>query len=632
MFPRENNPSWPLPQDYPVLSRDGQRMARLTVCRDTSSWPAFRTAFLFFIETYLIPQGPTFWGESGFLKPAPGHILMLRDYYHFPLCVEAYTRGGGKTTLFAIILPMMEAMCHPNRRIVVCSASDKLLDDKAGQVMNQLRENSRIVDDFGMLVPKKGTTKVFNKHYMGLLNGSVLREMTIESRQLGVRAGRYFLDDPEYDKDAKTQERFSDLRERLQRFIERDVIYMLDPGFMKFFWTGTMRGARSYLHHVCFSRDKKFNNWTRRIQSGAVLDKDGNVTESTWKERFPVEHLKFVQGLNREAFMTEIMNCPAEEKARLLIIDPISNEYTVSKPPANLDQRNAPHLPDPDATMTYHWFYGYNPDGSKRWQNDTVNQKDYFDKCLKIATFDYAENNTSTSDMKALAITGIDAKNTWWRMDLWAGWMRDVNFWDFMIKFCAAWRVDIIAPETVAKQKFLIETISRRLFEGEADGLIPLDWHPQVVPVQYPAGLSQVKGIRIQTALEYRMQRGAVKFPRDYGHKWPFNEERSQIQFFTVDLSELKRDDIIDAVSMLHFVPHGRGLAEPTHGVNPIQNVTDALKQGKPFIQGEEALVGMPLENIRQEYVATLLRQQEAREQAERQNVASTWDRPVVVG
>ena len=615
------------------LSPDGQRQARRYVCRDTSSRTAYIAGHLFFTEWFLYPQ-IAFWGEGGPLPPAPGHLDMLGDYYEFPLCVEAYTRGGGKSTIFGKILPLREVVCFPNRQGVVCSATDKLLADKAEPVMIQMEENARLIDDFGPIVPKKGQKRIFNKFHMALLNGAVLKQVSLDSRQLGIRAGFYIMDDPEWDPANRSQERYADLRTKLERFIERDAIYMLRPGHMKFYWVGTMRGARSYLYHVCFSKDAKFKNWTRRIQSGAVLDKDtGEILKSTWKERFPVAHLKFVQGINREAFMTEIMNAPAEEKARLLKVDAIANEYTVDKPPKNLDERNAAHLPDPEALMTYHYFTGYEKDGvTKKWQIDTVNQKEHFSKMLKIATFDYAENNTADSDMKALSITGIDARRTWWRLDLWAGWMRDTPFWEFMIRFCAAWRVDIIAPETIAKQHFLVETIGRRIYDGEAEGLIPRDWNPQIIPVLYPPGLERVKGVRIKTALQYRLDRGGLKFPMNYAHKWPFNEERKQIQFFTVDLSELKRDDIIDADSMVHFVPHGRGTAEPTHGVNPVANMMEAIRRGKPFVEGEEGLVGMPLQNVRQEYLAMLLRKQEEQSQSDMKENSNVWPDPFVIG
>jgi hypothetical protein len=636
MNPRIGNPYYPLVPDYNLLTKEGKRQARVAVCRDDSSATAYITGHIFFRSHYLAPQGETFYQEGGLLPTAPGHILMLQDYCRFPLCVEAFPRGHGKSTIFSKELPLREVVCFPFRQVVVCTASEKLVADKAAPVMIQLEENGLILDDFGIngrLVPKKGQRRIFNKTYMQLLNGSVLEELTIGSRQRGTRASRYILDDPEFDPDSSKQERHTELRNKLQKFIEHDVLYMLNPKKMKFFWIGTMIGARSYLYHVCFSKEKKYRSWTRRVQSGAVIDQQsGKIKSGAWQERFPVKHLQMLHDVNSAAFMTEIQNAPAEEQARLLKLDPTANEYTVDILPTNLDSKNAAHLPHPDAIMTYHYFTGYTDDMKMKWQIDHVNQKEHFDNMTRIATFDYAENNSSTSDLKALAITGIDARNAWWRLDLWAGRMKDELFWDFMIKWCAAWRVHIIAPETSARQKFLVETINRRMFEGNETRLIPKDWFPQVIPVNYPQGMDNTnKGYRINNSFAYRLQKGHFKVPASYQKKWPFNEERNQFKFFTIDLSELKYDDIIDAGAMVGYVPHSKGTAAPTKGVNQEQVVIENIRQGKPFLKGEEGLVGMPLHELKPAYLAALIAQRDLnnKPQADFTNV---WDQPVVVG
>lgn len=635
MNPREGNDQFPLPSDYQSLTREGQRQARVAVCRDSSSATAYITGHMFFRNHYLAPQGETFYQEGGLLPPCPGHFLMMRDFFRFPLCVEAFPRGHGKSTIFSKELPLREVVCFPHRQVVVCTASEKLVADKAAPVMIQLEENELILADFGIngrLVPKKGARRIFNKQYMQLLNGSVLEELTIGSRQRGTRASRYILDDPEFDPDSNKQERHSELRRKLQKFIEHDVLYMLNPKHMKFFWIGTMIGARSYLYHVCFSKEKKYRPWTRRVQSGAVIDqKSGKVKSGAWAARFPVKHLQMLMDVNAAAFNTEIQNAPAEEQARLLKLSPTANDYTVNKLPSNLDVRNAAHLPHPEAVMTYHYWTGYNDAMQMKWQIDHVNQKEYFDGMTKIATFDYAENKTSMSDLKALAITGIDSRNAWWRLDLWAGRMKDEFFWDFMIKFCASWRVDIIAPETAARQKFLIEIINRRMFDGAETQLIPADWHPQVIPVDYPQGMDNTnKGYRINHAFEYRIPRGHLKLPASYQNKWPFNEERNQFKFFTIDLSELKFDDIIDAGAMVNYVPHGKGTAAPTKGVNQTQVVVENIRQGKPFFKGEEGLVGMPLEEIKPEYLAALIKLRDENNMPQN-DFTNVWDRPAVV-
>jgi hypothetical protein len=635
MYPRQNNPCWPLPPDYKQLTREGQRQARLAVTRDCTSAGAYIAGHLFFRRYYLAPQAEKFYGEGGLLRPAPGHIDMLRDFFLFPISVEAYTRGGGKTTIFARELPLREVVCFPYREVVVSHATEKLIGRKAESIMEQLQENARLIDDFGELVPRRASRKSFKKEFMHLLNGSILENLTIGSRQRGTRTSRYILDDPEYDPDSKVQERYTDLSARLENHIERVILPMLRPGHIKFFWIGTMLGARSYLYHVCFSKDLKFRSWNRRIQSGAIRDPEtGKVIGTTWKERFSVEHLEFMRLTMGENFDAEFCNNPVKESARLLHIEHVPNEYTVDKVPPNLDERRAAHLPHPEAAMTYHYFTGYDDAGRKRWQIDSVLQRDYFAKLCKVLTLDYAKNRRSLSDLKCIGVSGFDARNVQWILDAWAGRIANLEeFIDLAIRIGAAWRVDIMAPETIAQQEFLVDTIRRRVYEGESEGLIPMDWRPIIIPVEYPQGMDDInKGYRIRTAFEYALPKGAVKFPASLRHKWPFNELYKQFKFFTPDLSELRYDDLIDTFTMPKYVRHGKGTAAPTKGVNPLEDMLTAIKKGKPYLEGHEGLVGMPTQQIRPEYLCALMKQQEARDERATMENANVWAEPVVVG
>jgi len=633
VFERYNNKFWPLPSDFGDLSAEGQRQARVHVCRDDSSRTAAIAGHLFFRNWYLAPQGQKFYGEAGLLPPAPGHIDMLGDFWQYAFCAEAYNRGGGKSTIFAKEKPLMGIVVWPYREVVVSSASEKLASVKAEAIMTQLRENERILADFGNLVPARGSGKVYNAQHLRLNNGSLLEQLTIGSRQRGTRTSWYILDDPEYDPDSNVQERYTELSAKLENHLLRVILPMLNPAHMKLFWVGTMLGSRSYLYHVCFSKDPKYRNWMRRVQSGAIKDKaTGKIIQSTWPERFTVEYLEMMRQTMGEHFDSEYMNQPVKEGSRLLVIDPVANEYTVDKPPANLDERNAAHLPHPEATMTYHYFKGTTREGRMLWQSDRVNQRDYFEKLVKVATIDYAKNRTSTSDMKSIVVSGFDARNTQWILDVWAGRLSDPLFVDLVLRFCCAWRTQIIAPEAVSLQQLLVDAITRRLYEGQSEAVIPLDWRPTILPLNYPKGADELdKGGRIVLWGQYAMPRGAIKVPVSYKHKWPFNEMYRQVQYFTRNLSQLRFDDIIDMMAAVKWVPHSRGTAAPTYGRDPVADVVSLIRQNKPFIEGEEGLVGMDLQNVRPEYLAALLRKREEREQAERQMESALWDEPVVI-
>jgi len=475
---------------------------------------------------------------------------------------------------------------------------------------------------------------------MRLNNGSQLRMVTLGSRQRGYRCQVYALDDPEYDPQRKVQERYSELAAALEYHIARIVIPMLAPNRIKFLWIGTMLGARSYLYHVCYSRDPKYRQWCRRIQDIAIRDRDtGQIVDSKWQDRFPVKSLIFLeQTMGREAFDSEYQNICAKETDRVLRIEHVRNEYELDKVPDNLSEHGQPHLPHPDAVMKYHYFRGYSPieKGRMLWQPDTVKAGDYFSRCTKIATIDYARSLRAAADSKCLAIQGFDLRDTRWLLDLWLGKMKDPEFIDLVIRWCAAWRVHIIAPEDVGLQRDLSDAIQKRLYEGESEGVIPADWRPMIVPLKYLAGLDQPesKGPRIKASMELPMQRGAIKFPCTYKHAWPFNELYKQIEAFTADLKHLRHDDAVDTVSMARWVQHPRGSAEPTYGVDPVKDIHTLIAQGKPWIAGQEGLVGMPLKEIRTEYLAQIIKMDYDNEQRQREAGAleHVWPKPIVVG
>lgn len=589
---------------------------------------------LFFRNYYLAPEGQKFYGEAGLLPPASGHIDMLRDFHMYTFCAEAYNRGGGKTTIFAKEVPLRGIVCFPYREVVVSSASEKLASVKAESVMTQLAENGRIIDDFGKLVPARGSGKIYNSQHMRLNNGSLLEQLTVGGRQRGTRTSWYILDDPEYDPESNVQERYTELSAKLESHILRVILPMLNPAQRKLFWIGTMLGDRSYLYHVCYSKDPKYRDWMRRVQSADKWDPEtGRIIDSTWKERFSVEYLQTLQRTMGEHYDSEYRNRPHKDGSLLLHIDPVANHYVLDKLPENLADRNAAHLPHPEAMMTYHYFTGYRREGVRNWQVDTVRARDHFEKMAKVATIDYAKNKTSLSDMKSIVISGFDARNTQWILDVWAGRMADPAFVDLVLRFCCPWRVDIIAPEAVSLQQLLVDAIVRRLYEQESEMILPVDWRPAIIPLNYPKGAEELdKGGRISLWGEYAFPRGAVKLPVSYQHKWPFNETWHQIQYFTRNLRQLRYDDIIDMMAAVKWVPHARGTAEPTKGHSTTEDVLSLIRQGKPFLPGQEGLVGMPTRDIRQEYLARLIQQEYDNSEREKENFSNVWDEPVVIG
>lgn len=637
MFSPVNNPYYPLPPDYAALTPDGQRAARVFVVRDESTVAASLAAHLFFREYYLRPQQYEFYGEDGLLESAPGHLLMLQDYHRFRLNVQAYPRGGGKSTLFSKEKPLLEIVAHPHREVVVQHATEKLIARKVRPIMIQIGNNARIIDDFGRLQPQgKRDNKPWQEKILWLRNGAILENLTVGSRQRGTRTSIMIVDDPEYDPDCKVQERYAELSAKLEDTMLKTWLPMLRPNRLRFYWIGTMLGERSYLYYACFTKDVKYASWNVRIQSAGGRDRQTRaVVSSAWPQMWSVAYLEWIRLNMGSHYDSEYDNNPVQEAERLLHVEHVPNEYNVDKLPENIDDRNTPHLPHPDAQLTYHYFRGYNQfDGRRMWQIDTQNARRYFDGLYRIALVDWAKTRTARSDLKALGILGFDSRNTLWELDLWAGRMPDTQFIELLIRWGAAWRVHLIGLESVAAQSLLVNAVTKRMYEGESEGLIPADWRPGIVPVDYPAELGdrRSKGRRIETVFQYPLLRGAVKFCADYRNKWPFNERGKQFQYFTVDLEQLQHDDIIDMEAMSGYIKHGKGASGPSYGADPVQDVLTLIRTGQPYLKGERGLVGMPLRDLRPEYLTALIKQQWDNSQADQGDLSNVWDKPIVIG
>lgn len=612
-------------------------MARRAVCQnvygpDGKIIPRrYIVGHLFFRYYYLALHEQAFYGEDGLLPPADGHFLILKDFCTYELCVEAFNRGGGKSTLLKE-MALRELTCFDFRVWNMCVATEKLIADKATPIKDVLRNNERLAEDYGNLSPLGKSDEEIR-----LPNGSMLRMLTVGSRQRGARCSVYALDDPEYDPEKKVWERYAELAAKLEYLIIRIAIPMLNISKMRFLWTGTMLGERSFLYHVCYSKDKRFQSWKRRIQRVDETNPEtGEITKSNWEARFPVNKLGLLrETMGDEAYELEFENVVRRESERILQLQDLPHYYTLDKPVPNIDQRNEAHLPPQDAKMTYYYFGGYYPgsDGRIIWKHDTVNALTHFQQMTKVATIDYAKSMRSTADLKALAITGFCARNWRWLLDLWAGRMEDPDFVKLVIKVCAPWRVDIIAVEDVGIQGLLVSVLQNRIYSPEEEDYIPADWHPAVIPLKYSPGMDQPesKGPRIKVAMEYPIKKGHIKLPKSNMHYWPWNDLKRQIDNFTPDLKHLRHDDVIEAVSMANWVSHSRGSAEPTAYTDPNEDIRNLIKSGKPYVEGMNGLIGMPLSEIKIEHLTELIIQQQNMTMNESGEL-NVWDKPVAIG
>ena len=328
--------------------------------------------------------------------------------------------------------------------------------------------------------------------------------------------------------------------------------------------------------------------------------------------------------------MSEIMNNPVSETDRLLSCEPVRNEYTFDLLPPNKDDREAPHLPHPDALMTYYYNKGFNTmTGKQRWQKDTVKAKDYFDNLYKILLFDYAGTVTASADYSCILILGFDARNTAWCLDSWLGKMQDNGLMSMVMRYGEAWDCTYIGLESAGAQIKLAKQAELMLDQRQDTGLSSIEWQPRIRPIKYPG--NPQKGFLI-AYLKPDFEQGKIKLPGSLKHMWPWKAAYVQIKDFTISLEHLRKDDWIDTLAMKNYAKHGKGDAKPTRGLDPNQEKVDALKAGKPVVPGYDSCQGLGIDEISEEMLDVIAAKQYAQGEYERNEDANVWPDTVVVG
>lgn len=455
------NPWHPLPSDYPDLTRDGQRQARLAVLKDQSTPEKYVTAWKFFRNMYLKPQGEL-WFPRGFHESPLFHEQGVRDAETYLFNALEAPRGGAKSKAWVKEQILLKLLTRPFYSMTLCKATDRLVQDDLSELRIQISENPHILHDFGELKPKRGSNRPWSGHIIHLLNDARLYGFSTGARQRGSRPSMYYLDDPEFDPETDTEERRALLREQMEVYLFRVVLPMLEPG-CRIFWAGTFLDRRAFLWHAIMDDDPRFARWNRRAYTACRFDEaSGTVTDSIWPSHWTVEWLEARRAeIGDAAFQAEYCANPISSEDRILKVDPVKNGYEIDLGPTNISDQNAPHPLGPGAKVTY--FYMKKRVGdTPQWQTQTASAQDHFGSMYKVALVDYAQSLQKWADYSCVAIVGFDHWNTLWLLDMWLRRVPEDIFYDMVVKFGAAWSVKAIGVESVALQKRLPEAVENR--------------------------------------------------------------------------------------------------------------------------------------------------------------------------
>lgn len=568
-FEKEGNPFFPLPPDYADLTRAGQKLARVNGVRLCHTPEDAVHAWSLFQRLYLLPDVDSGF-DPGFYKPPfypspPMHYNLIYWLHSNPCVTLQAPRGFAKSTVKRSII-LWKLLTQPGWEINSLLAKDEFCIEESYRVKLQLEQNDRILNDFGYLRPPRGAG-LWTGHTMSLTNRSIYRVAPIDGRLRGLRGTLIFLDDVENDEGSH---RSLDHLEELKEKILKIIVPMLDDN-CKICILGTFLGKRSFLYHMISSEEddrflpvEKGGPWFKK--NLPAIDKDGsNAWEAKYTERFLDQKMRLMGSAH---FQTEYMGNPTSEDTSPLILRPTLHEYTIDPPGLPGDPfRTGPRL-------SFHMM-----DREGEYQKVTEPLPEKIGKMQRVITVDSASSLRSSADYSAVICAGLDSDNVLWVLDGWHGRVLTPKLGQIIWDMARKWRVSLIGIEAfgpyleVARQVALMNP-SR----GEDD------WHPMVYEMRPPTKYSKEDRIM---SLQPRLESATLKLPMSRSSSNPTLQELvRQITDFTPDGKGLAHDDVIDALSLTHFLL--RNAKVPEGYVPKTRTPVDMLLDGERYVEGTD--------------------------------------------
>jgi hypothetical protein len=560
IFPREGNEFWPLPPDYPTLTAEGQRLARINACsiRDTPenamvAWSTFR-------ELYLLPEeGEGF--DPGFymppIYPSPtGHYSLVKWLHMFDnIAVEA-PRGWAKSTGKRSIL-LWKMLTEPRIQVNNILAKDDFVLEDTFRIKMQLEENERIVADFGDQKRDRGSG-LWTGHALTLQNGTIYRAVPIEGKLRGLR-GYVFLDDVEYDEGGpRSSEKLEALKERIIKV----MLPMMDAG-CKIVILGTYLGQRSFLYHVVGTdEDARFKS----VEQGGDWFKvhipaEDESGKNAWAAKYTRDFLdRKRRTMGYAAYAQEYLGvCMSEEDAIFRLSEGV--EYSVG------DDHN---FQTPLASTTPITYNGEEVGPF----NETVG------RMTRVIVVDSATSLKTSADYSAVVVGGLDSKQRLWVLDAWQGRVLAPNLAEQVFRMAEKWRVNVVAVEAFGPYVEIFRIIRQHFHNRHTDDA----WIPQVIEYRPPASYSKEDRI---LSMAWRFDQRKVALPAYLANTSPHVRELyRQIAHFTPDGRNLRHDDLIDAMSGIHFILRN---STPVGGSPIIDNsIVGRLRRGERYYEGTD--------------------------------------------
>lgn len=569
VFSKYNNDLWPLPADYPELTADGMRKARVNAVQlqgrpdlEVASWNFFRTY-------YLLPTPKGMFYKHGTVRSPDMHFKWVFHWEANQLSVTAAPRSAAKSTLIKENI-LRKVVSRPYWESILFLAKQEFISLTFDDFMVQIENNERIIEDFGVLKPGRNEG-LWNHSQLKLKNGAMITGMPIMGAVLGKRPHEIYFDDVEKDDSLVLSP--SETIKAFQTFFFNAIYPMADNMDVKIRIVGTLLSRRTFLFWCHDTNDPRMDDWKRIFHAVTFTNVKGETVDE-WPEKMG-RKWQIIQKrrMGPSAFAAQYENNPVTEAERILRIHPELNTYWV-------EDKDDAFVNDPlnsQAKLVSYQLSGWD-EGLKELVPLPVQIIRPFGEAVantrRFITIDWAPTVSETSDFSCIHVMGIENsdkyRDTLWSLDLWLDKKPTEEVIRRAYLLAMKWQVPLVAVEAYPVQMEFAERLQHDLPAMYGKGQVPC----RVLPIKFPSAYKKPDKI---AGLHWRFKQYRMKLPLDRSQESPYSELWYQIENFTEDLALLRHDDAIDTLAMHLAIGKPSAPAAPdTHlARGPIQMLRD---------------------------------------------------------
>lgn len=608
VFPRENNPLWPLPYDYWELLEDGKRLARVNACSlrgkpelQVASWDFFR-------RTYLFPMPQNMFYSHGVGESPPEHAKWVYFWAANRLSALAAPRGFAKSTLLAE-RSLQDLLTLPFNKLVGFHSILTKVHQAIEKLMLQIEQNHLIIQDFGKMKPPRGSHYSWNKSCLQLKNGSKIQGFPIAGASLGERPNRIYFDDPEDPRDYKVNP--VGVLEEFQSFLMGTVLPMATNQSVKIQFVNTNYSNRTFSYWMHNTEDPKITkNWARLLEAAEWIDDRTGKKVYMWANVITPEFLEMQKSAMGPAeYSANYLNRPTVDSERILQVHPQLCTYKLLDVDAEAYEKPFNSQARVRTHRLVEWLQEANGVQVPKYRAIERSWAEVVGNMKRFIMVDYATTTTELSDFSAIHVMGLENSethlDTLWSLDAWVGKVRLEELTRHIYRLAVKWQVPIVGVEAFEIQGDYAERVRADLplLYGS------MELAPRVYPIKPNKKLSKVEKIK---RLEWRFCQFRMKLPDDYmgrpDHltRAAYTQLYDQIEKFTENENSLAHDDILDTLAMHQFL--GKARTAPTApDMDLKRNAWDLVCEGKdetsngvPIVPGTLPIQHITMDHVRQ--------------------------------